>query len=261
MTPAGESGESAIELVVRRDRIVIVVALAALSALSWGYMLDMGRSSPGEHLMPCCGARFGVTLSMWVVMMIGMMLPSVAPMVLTHAAIVRRRVALGEPYVPSGLFLGGYLVAWSGFSALAAALQWALFRAGWLDGRSLSIGPIAGGVVLLLAGVFQLSSAKGACLAHCRAPLGYFMTEWREGRFGALVMGVRHGVFCVGCCWLLMALLFSVGVMNMVWSAVLTAFVLAEKVLPWRRAVVWCGAVGCFVFGGALLYGALGRGG
>jgi hypothetical protein len=122
---------------------------------------------------------------MWLVMMVGMMLPSAAPMVLTHAAIVRRHVAGGLPYVPSSLFLSGYLVSWSAFSALAAVAQWALFRHGLLDGRSLSVGPLAGGVVLVTAGAFQLSPAKGRA-SHCRAPLGYFMTEWRDGRIGAV---------------------------------------------------------------------------
>jgi len=202
--------------------------------------------------MPCCGASFGVAFAMWVVMMAGMMIPSVAPMVLTHAGIMRRRAAQGAPFVSSGLFLLGYLLAWSGFSAVAAFAQWALYRSNVLDGRSLSIGPWAGGAVLLAAGIFQLSSAKDACLSHCRAPLGYFVTEWREGRVGAVMMGLRHGVFCIGCCWLLMAVLFAVGIMNILWGAAITAFVVAEKILPWPRAVVWSGAALCLV-GAAVL--------
>src|SRR5439155_13729114 len=137
------------------------------------------------------GARFGVTFTMWVVMMAGMMIPSVAPMVLTHAALIRRRVAQGAPYVSSSLFLAGYLLAWVGFSAVAAAAQWALFRSAFLDGHLLSVGPWAGAVVLLAAAIFQLSPAKNACLSQCRAPLGYFVTEWREGHLGAVAMGLR----------------------------------------------------------------------
>src|SRR4051812_16103177 len=165
-------------------------------------------AGPLGAVMPCCSSRFGVALVMWVVMMAGMMIPSVAPMVLTHAAIMRRRVAQGAPFVSSGLFLAGYLLAWSAFSAVAAFAQWVLFRSALLDGHSLSIGPWAGGAVLFAAAVFQLSPAKNACLSHCRAPLGYFITEWREGHSGAVTMGLRHGVFCIGCCWLLMAVLF-----------------------------------------------------
>lgn len=239
-----------LERVVRRDRLLIVLALSALTILSWARMVEMAGEEAGPHRwMPCCGAHFGVTLFMWVVMMAGMMIPSVSPMVLTHAAIARRRAGQKTPIVPSLLFLSGYMVAWSGFGAVAALVQWGLFRWALLDGRTLSIAPWAGGVVLIAAGTFQLSSAKDACLSQCRAPLGYFLTEWRDGLSGALSMGLHHGLFCIGCCWLLMVILFAVGVMNMLWGAAITAFVLAEKVLPWPRAVVWSGAVSCVAAG------------
>jgi len=202
--------------------------------------------------MPCCGAHFGVTLAMWVVMMAGMMVPSAAPMILTYAAIARRRSS-SRPFIATASFVSGYLVAWSGFGAAAAALQWALFRLVLLDGRTLSVSPWLGGALLVGAGAFQLSPTKARCLTHCRAPLGYFMTEWREGVSGALHMGLRHGLYCMGCCWLLMLVLFAVGVMSVSWGAALTAFVLAEKVLPWRRAVVWAGAAACIATGLALM--------
>jgi predicted metal-binding membrane protein len=198
-----------------------------------------------------------VAFSMWVVMMAGMMIPSATPMVLAHAAIVRRRAAQGAPFVSSGLFLAGYLLVWGGFSAVAALAQWVLYHSGLLDGHSLSISPRAGATVLLIAGVFQLSAAKHACLSHCRSPVGYFVTEWREGPLGAVRMGLHHGTFCIGCCWLLMAILFAVGIMNVLWGAMLTALVLAEKVLPWHRAVVWSGSALCFVGATALVYRAV----
>lgn len=241
---------------LRNDRLVIGLVLAALTALSWAQMLAPER--PGAALlMPCC-ARFSVAFLMWVVMMAGMMIPSVAPMVLTHAAIMRRRA--GAPFAATGLFLGGYLLAWSGFSAAAAGVQRILFRSALLDGRALSIGPWAGGVVLLVAGIFQLSPAKDVCLRQCRAPVGYFLTEWREGKAGALWMGLRHGLFCIGCCWLLMAVLFAVGIMNVLWGAAITAIVVAEKVVPWRRAVVWSGAAACVIGAAALFYQAVMKG-
>jgi predicted metal-binding membrane protein len=244
---------STLEQVLKRDRLVISMTLAGLTVVSWVQMVvPSDVPSAGERLMPCCGARFSVAFSMWVVMMAGMMIPSVAPMVLAHAGIMRRRVAAGAPFVSSSLFLAGYLLAWTGFSAVAASAQWVLYRSSLLDGHSLCIGPWAGGAVLLAAAVFQLSPAKDACLSQCRAPVGYFMTEWREGNMGAVEMGLRHGVFCIGCCWLLMAVLFAVGIMNILWGALITAFVLAEKILPWRRAVVWAGALLCLV-GASLL--------
>jgi predicted metal-binding membrane protein len=194
---------------------------------------------------------------MWLVMMAGMMTPSVAPMVLTHAAVVRRRVALGGPYVSTGLFLGGYLAAWSGFSLVAAGTEWGLHRAHVLDPDTLRVGPLVAGLLLLFTGAFQLSSFKLSCLSQCRAPLGYFATEWKEGRLGAFLMGLRHGWFCIGCCWLLMAILFAAGVMSLWWGAAITAFVMAEKLLPWRRLVVWSGAILCFGGAAVLLFRAV----
>ena len=245
---------SALEKILRRDRLVIALILGALTVASWAQMVSANEGPSGERgLMPCCGARFSVAYSMWVVMMGGMMIPSVAPMVLTHAGIMRRRAAHGAPFVSSSLFFLGYLVAWSAFSAVAASAQCALYRTSFLDGHSLSIGPWAGAAVLLAAAVFQFSPAKDACLSQCRAPVGYFMTEWRDGQLGAVIMGLRHGVFCIGCCWLLMTVLFAVGIMNILWGAVITAFVLAEKVMPWRRAVVWSGGAVCLAGAAALV--------
>jgi len=254
---------SALERVLRRDRLVIGAALAALTALSWVQMVGMaeGELFGTTQLLRCCGTSFWMAFSMWVVMMAGMMIPSVAPMVLTHAAIMRRRGGAGAPFaLASSSFLSGYLLAWTGFSAIAAFVQWALHRAALLDPRALTLGPWAGGAVLIAAAAFQFAPAKDACLSQCRAPLGYFMTEWRDGHLGAVQMGFRHGVFCIGCCWFLMAVLFAVGIMNIVWSALITAFVLAEKLAPWRRAVVWAGAATCVVAGLALMgSAALGR--
>jgi predicted metal-binding membrane protein len=256
MTTSGDAAIGPVERVLRRDRLLIGGALAALTALSWLQMALPGACPARGGLSACCGSQFGVAFPMWVVMMAGMMIPSVAPMVLTHAAIVRRRAAAGAPFASSGLFLAGYLMAWTGFSAAAALAQSALSHAAVLDGRSLSIGPWAGAAVLLGAAAFQLSPAKNACLSQCRAPVGYFITEWREGRAGAVVMGLRHGVFCIGCCWGLMAVLFAVGIMNLVWGAALTAFVVAEKIFPWRRAVVWSGGAACAAGAAALIWRA-----
>jgi predicted metal-binding membrane protein len=248
---------SNLERILRHDRLVLSVVLGALSIVSWAQMFPTHLRFGAERLMPCCGSRFGTAFSMWVVMMAGMMIPSAAPMVLTHAAITRRRVAQGAPFVSSGLFLAGYLLAWCGFSAVAARAQGLLYCSGLLDGRSLAVGPLIGSAVLLAAAVFQFSPAKEACLSQCRAPVGYFMTEWREGRAGAVKMGLRHGISCIGCCWLLMAVLFAVGIMNLLWGAVITLFVVAEKVLPWRRAVVWSGGALCLGGATILLYRAL----
>jgi predicted metal-binding membrane protein len=243
------SPQGRLERVLRHDRLVLAVVLAGLTALCWA---QMAAGAGAGQLLPCCGARFSITFSMWLVMMAGMMIPTVAPMVLVHAAIVRRSDAPVGPWRSSGLFLAGYLLTWSAFSAAAAGVQTLLYRTALLDGRSLAVGPWAGAAVLLAAGVFQFSSAKNRCLRQCRHPIGYFLTGWRQGPAGSLSMGVRHGAACVGCCWLLMALLFAVGIMNIVWSAVITAFVMAEKILPWPRAVAWSGGALCLA-GAALM--------
>lgn len=240
----------------RLDRAVTAAVLGALTLLAWADMVSAANQSAAGRLLPCCGSRFGVAFAMWVVMMAGMMIPSVAPTALAYAGIVRRRGGRGAAMASSGLFVAGYLLAWTGFSAAAAFAQWALYHGAMLDGHTLAIGPWAGGGVLLAAAGFQLSPAKHACLAHCRAPLGFFMIEWRDGPGGAVNMGVRHGVQCVACCWLLMAVLFAVGIMNVLWGAAITAFVLAEKVLPWRRPVVLAGSGACLAGAALLLYRA-----
>src|SRR5215471_11949407 len=162
------------EALFRRDRVVVLAALAALTGVSWLYILQMSRTPasgmPAERLvMSCCGVDFWTTFLMWTVMMVGMMVPSVAPMVLTFATINRRRGEAGGPYVPTAAFLSGYLITWTAFSAVAALAQWALFRAALLDPHSQTVGPWLAGPNLLAAGVFQLSPAKQACLLQCRS--------------------------------------------------------------------------------------------
>jgi predicted metal-binding membrane protein len=126
----------------------------------------------------------------------------------------------------------GYLLVWTGFSAFATLTQWGLHTAALLSPMMVSTSSILGGILLLAAGIFQLTSLKHACLTHCRSPIGFLITHWREGTRGSLIMGLEHGTYCLGCCWILMALLFVAGVMNLIWVAIIAVFVLAEKVLP-----------------------------
>jgi predicted metal-binding membrane protein len=168
---------------------------------------------------------------MWAEMMVAMMIPSAAPMILTFAAVKRKRRAMDRPFVPTGLFLSGYLIVWCGFSLVAAIAQWALHSVALLSPMMESTSSWLGGSLLIGAGVFQWSRFKHSCLNHCRAPLAFLLNDWREGRSGALVMGLKHGAYCTGCCWMLMALLFVAGVMNMLWVAVITVLILLEKVV------------------------------
>jgi len=177
------------------------------------------------------GETVGLAL-MWIVMMIAMMIPSVAPVILLFAGVSRKRRMQGVPAAPVAVFTLGYLLAWTGYAVLAALTQSVLHSAALLSPAMSSASPLLGGAILIVAGVYQWMPLKGACLSHCRSPLGFFSTEWREGVSGALRMGFRHGSYCVGCCWALMALLFVAGVMNLVWVAVIAGFVLAEKLVP-----------------------------
>jgi predicted metal-binding membrane protein len=175
----------------------------------------------------------GLIFAMWTVMMAAMMLPSAGPMIEMHA-----RISQGGGVERSGhtwLFAAGYLIAWTGFGAAMTAVQYPLERVR-LVSDAMRMGPFAGGLLLIVAGLYQITPLKQACLTKCRTPLGFFMTKWRPGDGGALLMGLNHGVFCIGCCWLLMALMFVGGVMNLVWAGALTIFVLLEKATPWGGA-------------------------
>lgn len=189
-------------------------------------------------------ADFIFTFIMWAIMMVAMMVPSVAPTVLMFATICRKRHETQEAAVPAGLFLLGYLAAWTWYSALATLGQWALWIAAFSS--SIDIHPsLFGGGLLLATGIFQFTPLKYACLARCRSPLGFFLKEWREGSWGAFMMGLRSGNFCVICCWALMSLMFIAGAMSLFWMAIITAFVLVEKVAPGGK---WVSYVSGFLF-------------
>jgi predicted metal-binding membrane protein len=227
-----------LQATLRRDRAVVAAGVLGIAALGWAYVVHL--ASPPAHLgmamaMPgMAGGEPGLgwLAGMWAVMMVAMMLPSAAPTILLFAVVSRRRRLEGRPAVPAAVFTLGYLLVWMLYAAAAATAQWELHRLALLSPAMASASPLLGGGLLVAAGVYQWMPLKGACLSHCRSPLGFFSTEWREGAWGALLMGMRHGSFCVGCCWLLMALLFVAGVMNLLWVAAIAGFVLLEKLLP-----------------------------
>ena len=234
-----------LEIALQNDRMIVLAALAGIAAVAWGHMLHeahgmqrtgvcqcLGMAMSGPDTKPWAIAALTPLFLMWTEMMVAMMIPSAAPMILTFALVNRQRREQERPFVPSSLFLLGYLAVWGVFSFAAALAQWALHGAALLSPMMKSSSPALGGVLLISAGAFQWTTWKRACLNHCRSPLSFLLVDWREGRMGALAMGIRHGAYCTGCCWLLMALLFVAGVMNMLWVAVITLLVLLEKVLP-----------------------------
>ncbi|HRP76345.1 MAG TPA: DUF2182 domain-containing protein [Rhodocyclaceae bacterium] len=226
-----------------RERMTIGAALVLITLLSWAYMLRMALGAPDHghgHMeliaMPAPSGwdwhLLGLSATMWCVMMTAMMLPSAAPMVLSFARVHARRRLQGGAVVPTGIFVAGYLAAWGAFGIVAAVAQMVLHEAALLSSSMGSLAAQSGGILLIAAGLVQFSPLKTACLEKCRTPLSFLLAEWREGRMGAVVMGLRHGAFCVGCCWALMLLMFVGGVMNLLWMAALTMLVLLEKVVP-----------------------------
>jgi len=171
--------------------------------------------------------------TMWAIMMVGMMLPSATPTTLVYAAVARKADREGTPVAPAAIFVLGYLLMWTVFSLGATAAQWALEAAALLSPMMVSTSPALGGALLIGAGVYQLTPMKDACLEHCRSPAHFISAHWRPGSLGAFRMGIEHGAYCLGCCWILMGLLFVGGVMNLLWIAAITLYVLLEKVLPY----------------------------
>jgi predicted metal-binding membrane protein len=243
---------AALAAVVRRDRLVVVTALIVVVALAWAYLLS-GAGMGMPMMVPAVWTPAYTVLMffMWWIMMVAMMLPSAAPMILLFAAVNAKQRESDHAQVATSIFTLGYLASWAGFSLLATTLQWGFESAGLLSPMLVGTNVLFGGVLLLAAGVYQLTPLKHACLRHCRSPLAFLGKHWRPGARGALRMGIVHGIFCVGCCWILMGLLFFGGVMNLYWITGLALLVLFEKTVP---AGHWFGYASGIVF---LVWGAL----
>jgi predicted metal-binding membrane protein len=236
-----------------RDRIVVLVALAGVTAVAWAWLIRMATEMNSSVPMAVMGVRawapvdFGLTLLMWTVMMVGMMVPTAAPMTLTYAAVARKAARGQTPVPPTMVFAAGYVCLWALFSVLAALAQWGLDQAGVLSPMLVTTSPLLGAGLLVAAGAYQLTPLKRACLDHCRSPVYFLSAHWKRGIGGAFRMGMEHGAFCIGCCWALMGLLFVGGVMNLAWVAVIAFFVLVEKLIPRGRlasAVAGGGLIG-----------------
>jgi len=242
-----------IELLLQRDRLIVAGGLVALTILAWTYTYGLvGGAWPSLMAMPQRGGwtslDLALTMLMWMVMMIAMMTPSVAPMILLVATIERRR-GQASPAQCTAFALCGYFGIWAVASVLAAAAQWTLHDAALLNGPMGRLSPQIAGILLIAVGAYQWTPMKAACLGFCRSPLNSIADYWRPGPLGALRLGLRHGLYCLGCCWSLMAVLLVTGIMNLVWVALLSALVLTEKLLP---RGLWLGRIaglGLFAWG------------
>jgi predicted metal-binding membrane protein len=253
------SGEAALAFVLKRDRLVVAAGLVATVAAGWIYLLlapmpamDGMETMAMGRLGGWTSADVTLTILMWAAMMVGMMVPSAAPVILLYAMVARRRDAAG--HASTAALVAGYVTAWSVFSLAATLLQWGLDEAALLTMAQAAASPILGAAILMAAGVYQFLPLKHACLDHCRSPLHVVTHEWRPGRRGAFVMGVRHGAVCVGCCWALMGLLFVGGTMNLLWAAAIAVLVLAEKLLPAGPLVGRLAGLGLIAAGLALIF-------
>ena len=270
--------DAAIEVVLRRDRTIIAAALVALTLLAWGDLwwladdmamggMDMTgfRMVPAGigMMMPAAASwrpiEFAFVFAMWVVMMIGMMTPSAAPMVLLYARVGRQAANQNRPFAATIWFLGGYFLAWIVFSLIATLAQWGLERAALLTPMMAGASGIVGGCLLIVAGLYQWSPLKDVCLRQCQAPWLFVQRHggFRRDAKGSIALGARHGAYCIGCCWALMAPLFVGGVMNILWIAALAILVLGEKVIPAGRQISGIVGAGLIACGAWLLVSAV----
>ena len=261
----------AVERLLQRDRQVVLVGLILITGLAWVYLyyltmqmdivpMELADTSATANpisamvkLAPWTPTDALFMFLMWAIMMMGMMIPSVTPMVLLYARVVRKNTKEVATFVPTGAFFAGYIVIWISFSAVATGLQWGLEQAALLSPMMVSTSSVFAGIVLIGTAVYQWTPYKDACLARCRSPVWFLSTYWRNGAGGAFRMGLSHGSYCLGCCWSLMLLLFVGGVMNLLCVAAITAFVLIEKVIPRGRDIGRAGSVLLGLTGVALL--------
>ena len=256
------TGFLALEQTLRHDRHIVALGLAAVVAVSWTYLIagagiDMSMADMPMDPVPWSAAQAVLMFAMWWVMMVAMMVPSAAPMILLFAAIKRKQTA-DSPTSSTWLFLAGYLAIWAGFSLVAVSVQWALEQSGLLSGMMASTSNVLAGIILLAAGLYQLTPIKRACLRYCQSPVLFLSRYWQPDAMGALRMGFRHGSYCVGCCWFLMALLFVAGVMNLAWVAAVAIYVAFEKLLPRSQWLSRAAGVGLIISGGMVLAHAFG---
>ena len=265
--------ETAFGTLIQRDRIVLALALTLLIAVTWSYLLwlsvDMGmggmdmtgfRMIPaGMGLMmpvaaPWRAMEFASVFAMWTVMMVGMMTPSAMPMILMYARVGRETEPQAAPLSATVWFAAGYFLVWTAFALLATFVQWAFARTAVLDSAMASTSNVVGGLLFIAAGSYQWTRLKDVCLTQCQTPFAFLMRQggFRRDAFGSLILGIRHGAYCVGCCWALMALLLVGGAMNVLWIVLLALLIVLEKVTPSGRLIAHLAGI-VLLSGGAWL--------
>lgn len=238
------------------DKNIILIGIFLLAFLSWLYLFTLDysltellMSSMDSEMIQWGYKEFFITLSMWFIMMTAMMLPSAMPMIFIFSTVNKKRAQYGNEFVHTGIFLSGYLFVWFLFSILMASLQWLLLNFALLSDELKIINHFFAGVVLIIVGIYQFSPVKESCLRNCQTPFNFIMGNWRYGKRGAFIMGLKHGIYCMGCCWALMLLLFIVGIMNIIWIAFIAIFILIEKAIAKGKWISYLLGISLMIFG------------
>jgi predicted metal-binding membrane protein len=248
---------------VKRDRFIIITGLLLIALLSWLYMVYLYRQMTYMDMnalffaMPMTAKwtyiDFMLLFLMWLVMMIAMMTPSVSPLILVFAKINRERKQQNHPFAHVALLMTGYFLVWAAFSLAATSLQWFLQQISLLSPDMKTTSKVLGSMILITTGIFQFTPLKQTCLAHCRSPLNFVLQHWKDGKLGALRMGLENGLYCLGCCWMLMVLLFVTGIMNLLWVSIIAMFVLFEKMLSGFKWIPYLAGILLILYGILLL--------
>ena len=239
---------------LQRERYLILGGLLILSALAWVFLIWQARMMSSQAMGLTMGMSALLFIAIWIVMMVAMMFPTAAPMILMFSKIYISKRQQELPFVPTWVFVSAYLLVWSlcGVVAypLAVGIEQLAGQSMWLMDNAARLG----GVVLLLAGLYQLSPLKNICLSKCRTPLQFILSSWHDGYGGAFRMGLEHGTYCLGCCWLLFVILFPLGIMNIAVMALVTALIFAEKALPIGRQISKLTGAGLIVYGALIMF-------
>lgn len=237
------------------QRNIILALLLAAAAAAWTVLVwqSLGMGADMQMYSPTMGMKAPLFLAVWMIMMIAMMFPTAAPMVLTFHRVQAGKRGRGETFVSTWFFVAAYMLLWGAMGALAFAGAAGGELIAAHAGMSATTAARIGGALLLMAGAYQLSPLKDLCLAKCRTPMGFILTSWRDGQWGAVRMGLEHGVFCLGCCWLLFLALFPLGIMNIAAMAVVTLLIFAEKTLPSGERIAKLSGVALLLYGAAVL--------
>jgi predicted metal-binding membrane protein len=239
---------------LQRERNLILALLLILAAVSWAILVWQSAISDKQAMGIMAGMDAPLFIAIWVVMMVAVMFPTAAPMILIFARVYAGKRERGHPFVPTWVFVCSYLFVWTLFGVLAYAVALEAEELGkqsmWLMDNAARLG----GGVLVLAGLYQLSPLKHSCLSKCRTPMNFILSSWREGYMGSFRMGLEHGLYCLGCCWLLFIILFPLGVMNVAAMAVITLLIFAEKSLSIGQQIAKIAAVVLIVYGTLVIF-------